>query len=439
MRKTRSQALDLNDAEPAAWWLPVAALKPWGKNPRKNDQTVPKIVALLKRYGWGKPLLIRRADGEMIAGHTTLKAVHQLIEEWPKTDSEARKSWHPEAVRTAVEMYVPVRVKEIDEQDAHEFAVADNRSSEFSEWDDQQLYELLTDFPEIDRALIGYSEREMAELQRALLVPNPDEPEPPHPNEGLVKKRKVRTGQLWVIPSLKTPGKNHRLLVGDSTNLQNVERLLGGELVGWMWTDPPYGVDYVGGYHGDPNRKGPKIKNDKGGFSDTVSKVFETLDPHRSAGAPFYIATADRSLSAFLIEVEKRWKLSQILVWDKGSGVMGRSDYHSRHELIIYGWKEGARHPWYGGRKLSTVFEVPGPKKNEFHPTMKPPKLIELMIANSSVAGSRGFEPFAGSGSTIVAAENLGRLCSAIEIDPLYAAAILERCAGLGMEPVLEK
>lgn len=402
--------------EPAAEWVDIKNLIPWIKNPRKNDPAIKIVADSIKAFGFGAPIIARKQSNEVIAGHTRLKAAQSLGMQ-----------------------VVPVRFLDISEEAAHKLALVDNRANELSGWDDELLYAQLGSYDPAEVALLGFSPKDMAELQRGLLQPSDNQDDPPHPNAELVKKWGVQLGQTWRIPSKTTEGKDHVLLIGDSTDLDAVKKLAGSESFAWMWTDPPYGVDYVGGFHGNPNRKGPKIQNDKATCPDVIARAFQAADSVLAPGAPFYIATPNNAVSIFLKTVETIWKMSQVLVWDKGSLVMGRNDYHFRHEFIIYGWKEGARHPWFGGRKLSTILEVPGPRKNELHPTMKPLDLIERTLVNSSLLGSRGYEPFAGSGSTILAAENLGRLCSAIEIDPLYASAILERFARLGFTPVQTK
>jgi DNA modification methylase len=247
-------------------------------------------------------------------------------------------------------------------------------------------------------------------------------------------------GQIWEIDSLTSPGLSHRLMCGDSTDWQAVCALMAGREARWMWTDPPYGVDYKG-KTGD----GLRIAGDSlAGLQALLQGAFANADRVLVPGAPIYIAHPGGGKQSRIFHEEfdrPGWLFHQPLIWVKDRPVLGRCDHHYRHEPLKYGWKPTqkgqGRHPWYGGRKHDTVFEFPNPKRSALHPTMKPVELIMAMIRNSTLPGEIGYEPFAGSGSTLLAAEKLGRVCYAMELAPEYAAVCLERLRELGLTPRL--
>ena len=226
-----------------------------------------------------------------------------------------------------------------------------------------------------------------------------------------------RQGEPWQLGE-------HRLLCGDATNPGDVEKLMARRKAHWIWTDPPYGVDYQGG--------GPKrltIANDR---ADGLSKVLETsftaADAILQADAALYVAHPAGSHSQIFTKVflDAGWHLHQTLIWVKDAFVLGHSDYHYRHGPILYGWK-GSKRRWYGGRDQQSVFEVARPRRSPDHPTAKPVALVEAQLPNSSRRGDLGYDPFCGSGTTIIAAERLGRRCNAMEIEPRYVDVCLRR------------
>jgi site-specific DNA-methyltransferase (adenine-specific) len=226
----------------------------------------------------------------------------------------------------------------------------------------------------------------------------------------------------------------HRLLCGDSTRPEDVGRVMGRDRAAWMWTDPPYGVSYVG-----KTKAALTIQNDGAGdLPAFVGAAFAAADAVLVDGAPVYVA---HPAGALCVEFGKAflaagWHFHETLVWVKDAMVLGHSDYHFQHEPIIYGWK-GKNRPWFGGRDKVSLLRHPKPNRSESHPTMKPVGLVAECLANSSAPAAVGFEPFSGSGTTLVAAEQLGRLCRAVELEPKYVAVALERLAALGLTPRL--
>ncbi|MGH7295573.1 MAG: DNA modification methylase [Polyangiaceae bacterium] len=407
--------------------MPTEALRPWATNPRKNDDAVAAVVESIRRFGFGAPILARRANGEIIAGHTRWKAARQLGLD-----------------------RVPVRFLDLDPVDAHLLALADNRLGEEAIWDDEMLSAVLADLKahDADLAATGFSDKELAELL-ADAAAGGDAEDVPEPElsraDELQAKWGTEPGQLWTIESRAAPGKRHRLLCADSTRADDVERLMGADRAECMWTDPPYGVKYVGRTRAKLTLANDTLEGTK--LFDFLCACFVAADKHAlTEGAAVYVAHPAGALSLqFLLAFEHAgWRLHQTLVWVKDSMVLGHSDYHYAHEPLLYGYKRaksGRRgrggEGWYGDNAQTSVFEVARPKASEEHPTMKPVGLVAAMVRNSSPPGGLVYEPFSGSGSTMAASETSGRTCAAIEIDPKYVAVALERLSAMGLAPAL--
>lgn len=223
---------------------------------------------------------------------------------------------------------------------------------------------------------------------------------------------------------------NHRLLCGDSTDIGPVNRLMNGKTADAVVTDPPYNVDYVG-----KTADALKIKNDKmsdGSFYDFLSAIYTNLFEIMKPGAPIYVFHADSEEANFRSTLKQSGlKLAQCLIWVKNTMVMGRQDYHWKHEPILYGWKEGAAHPWFTDRKQVTILEFDRPQRSAEHPTMKPVKLISYLIGNSSKKGDIVVDLFGGGGSTMVSCEQTGRIGYLMELDPRFCQVIINRMIAL--------
>ena len=202
-----------------------------------------------------------------------------------------------------------------------------------------------------------------------------------------------------------------------------------------MWTDPPYGVNYSGG-----TAESLSIENDNAeGIPELLDGAFAIAEQFLMPGAPVYICHPAGALSIVFGKafIDAGWHFHQTLVWVKSSLVLGHSDYHYRHEPIIYGWK-GKNRPWYGFRDQTSVLEFDKPSRNELHPTIKPVELVDACLRNSTQRGDVVYEPFAGSGTTLISCERLGRKCRAVEISPAYAAVTLQRWMdATGKQPTL--
>ena len=375
-------------------------------NVRKHDRkNLDAIKASLRKFGQQKPIVVD-AKGIVIAGNGTMTAAQELG--W--TDIAA--------VRT-----------ELVGVDATAFAIADNRSAELAEWEDS-LADVLKALAkaDVDLAELGFDENALSKISSDL-VGDPEidaEPQLDKADELRVKWN-VESGQLWQLGE-------HRLLCGDSTKAFDLEKLMIGEKAALWITDPPYNVAYEGG-------TGLTIQNDDmddSSFRAFLVAAYRAADAVMNEGAVFYVWHADSEGFNFRGAAHDiGWKVRQCLIWVKSSLVMGRQDYQWKHEPCLYGWKEGASHFWASDRKQTTVLEFNKPKRNGEHPTMKPIELFSYQIQNSSKTGDVILDSFGGSGTTLIACEQLKRKARIMELDAKYVAVILQRWAdATGKTPV---
>lgn len=230
---------------------------------------------------------------------------------------------------------------------------------------------------------------------------------------------RVSLGEVWLLGE-------HRLMCGDSTDIESVTKLMGGGKADMWLTDPPYNVDYTG-----RTKEELKIKNDKmsdGAFRLFLNVAFAAANEALRPGGAFYVWHADSEGHNFRGALhDNNMKVRECLIWNKNSMIMGRQDYQWKHEPCLYGWKEGASHSWYSDRKQTTVLDFNRPNRNGEHPTMKPIPLFAYLIQNSSKEGESVLDTFGGSGTTLIACEQLNRKCYMMELDPHYCDVIIAR------------
>ncbi len=423
-----------NPADKVERWS-IDRLVPYARNARTHsDEQVAQIAASIKEWGWTTPVLAD-PDGQIIAGHGRVMAARKLgLQEVPVMVADG---WTDAQKRA--------------------YVLADNKLALNAGWDEELLKLELADLGAIgfDVDLVGFSEAEIA----ALFASNEG-------NQGLTDPDEVPDlappvslpGDVWVLGV-------HRIGCGDSTVLDDVEQMMSGLLADACWTDPPYNVNYESKLAG-------KIKNDSMAdekFRAFLRDAFVTGFTVMKPGAPIYVAHADTEGLNFRASFkEAGFKISGCLVWAKDSLVLGRSDYQWQHEPILYGWKPGAAHRWYGGRKQTTLMQLGGsvftqnedgsitariggesivisgenlvakpsestiircekPKRSAEHPTMKPVELISKMLRNSTREGDVVLDLFGGSGSTLIACEMLGRQARLMELDPRFVDVIVKR------------
>lgn len=384
-------------------------------NVRKhNERNLEAIKGSLQRFGQQKPIVVD-AKGVVIAGNGTLAAAKAL-------------GWRTvKAVRS-----------NLIGAEATAYAIADNRTAELAEWDDNALREQLAAIAIEDEDLLaatGFDAKDLAELDCAASPKITEDEAPEAPEEPT-----TRPGDLYTLG-------RHRILCGDSTKPADVARLLAGAKMDLLLTDPPYNVNYEGG-------TGMKIQNDsmpdekfRAFLKDALAPAFKALKP----GAAWYVWHADSegfNFRAAARDCGERTR--QCLIWVKNSLVLGRQDYQwqhepclygakgpeapeltetvqRQHETAIYGWTEGAAHTWNNDRKQTTVLYFDRPSKSSDHPTMKPVALFAYLMQNSTPRDAAVYDPFMGSGTTLMAAEQLGRVAYGMELDPRFVDVIVRR------------
>jgi len=366
--------------------MKISDLVMYENNPRKNDNAVEAVANSIRSFGFKVPITIDK-NNVVICGHTRVKASKKLgMDEVPCVIAD-----------------------DLNEEQVKAFRLADNKVSELAEWDLDKLAEELQ-FIDMDMLQFGFEDLEES-MERDVLEDEFNE------NEELPVNPYAKKGDIFVL------GK-HRLMCGDSTLVEDVAKLCDGKVADMIFTDPPYNVDYEGG-------TGMKIQNDKqkdADFFEFLTKAFNNMAANVKNGGSIYCCHADTEGINFRTAFKSAgFKLAECLIWVKNSLVLGRQDYHWRHEPILYGWKEGASHYFVDDRTQDTVWEYNKPKNNDLHPTMKPLELVGKAIKNSSKKGERVLDLFGGSGSTLMASEQIDRRALLMELDEKYVDVIVKR------------
>ena len=235
----------------------------------------------------------------------------------------------------------------------------------------------------------------------------------------LPEEPKAKKGDIYQLG-------NHRLMCGDSTSIDDVEKLMNGNKADMLLTDPPYNVDYEGKTKDKLKIKNDSMDNDS--FRQFLRDAFTSADTVMKQGAVFYIWHADSEGYNFRGACfDIGWKVRQCIIWNKNCMVMGRQDYQWKHEPCLYGWKDGASHLWASDRKQTTVIDMAKPVKSDLHPTMKPVALFDYQIKNNTKGGDIVLDLFGGSGTTIMACEQNNRIAYSMEFDPHYVDVIIAR------------
>ena len=362
-------------------------------NARKHSQrNLDAIGESLTKFGQRKPIVVHK--DVVLAGNGTIEAAKAL-------------GWK--------EISITRCPSEWDDETAKAYALTDNRSSELAEWDNLILSNQLLDLDGLgwDIEALGFEMPQIidtAEINEDELLEPPAEPV-------------TKLGDVWQL------GK-HRLVCGDSTDVTVLDKLLGDEKVDLVWTDPPYGVAYVGKTKDALTIENDRLDHDQ--LTDFLRAAFNAIFQATKPGAVWYVTAPSGDLfQCFSIPLTELEVWRHTLVWVKDTLVMGRADYHYRHESIFYGWTPGAAHQTPPDRKQDTIWEFDKPRSNKEHPTMKPVELIERSIQNSSLVGQLVLDTFGGSGSTLIACEQTKRIARLIELDPKYCDVIIKRWENL--------
>ncbi len=363
----------------------VSVLQEYENNPRNNDEAIKAVANSIKEFGFKVPIVIT-SDNVIIAGHTRLKA----------------------SVSLGLEEVPCIVADDLNEAQIKAFRLADNKTAELATWDLSRLEEELAG---IDMDMLQFGFEEMEEL-----LPDNAADDDFDIDDEIPEIPFSEIGDIYELGP-------HRLMCGDSTDAKQVETLLDGNTVDMLFTDPPYNVDYEG--------TAGKIKNDKmedNTFYLFLYSAFQNMFNHTKPGGAIYVCHADTEGLNFRNAFKNSgFKLAECLIWVKNALVLGRQDYHWRHEPILYGWKEGAAHYFVDDRSQDTIWEYNKPRKNEEHPTMKPLELVGKAISNSSRRHESVLDLFGGSGSTMIAADQLDRKSYLMELDEKFIDVIVRR------------
>lgn len=375
--------------------LPLKELKPAAYNPRKKlkkgDKEYEKIKQSLLKFGYVDPIIVNE-DLTVIGGHQRLTVLKDL-------DYETAKCV----------------IVDLPKEDEKALNIALNKIT--GQWDEALLADLLLDLqesdfnldltgfepPEIDDILSNVHDKELFEDEFDV-------------EEELKKPTLSRHGDIWQL------GK-HRVICGDSTKAETYKQLLDDRKANLVVTDPPYNVDV--------EETAGKILNDNmsdGDFYQFLLSMFTQVENHMEDDASIYVFHADTEGLNFRKAFKNAgFYLSGCCIWKKNSLVLGRSPYQWQHEPCLYGWKKKGKHQWFSDRKQTTIWEYDRPKSSKDHPTMKPIQLMAYPIQNSSMRGTIVLDPFLGSGSTLIAADQTGRVCYGIELDEKFVDVIVKR------------
>ena len=390
-----NEDMKTNPADKVERW-PLERLVPYAKNSRTHsEEQVAQIAASIREWGWTTPILVDEA-GSIIAGHGRLQAARRL--QMTEVPVVVASGWS-EAQKRA-------------------YVIADNKLALNAGWDNELLALELGELGDLgfDLDLVGFTDEEIAAL---MPVQGTDGLTDPDDAPAVQENHVTVPGDIWVM-------RKHRLLCGDSPSVDDLTKLTGGQLVDMWLTDPPYNVAYEG-----KTKDALKIKNDEMGddqFRQFLRDAYTAADMVMKPGSVFYIWHADSEGYNFRgAAKDAGWTVGQCLIWNKSSMVMGRQDYHWKHEPCLYGWKEGAGHLWAADRKQTTILEFDKPSRNGEHPTMKPVALFEYQMLNNTKGGDLVLDSFGGSGTTLIAAEKNGRTALLMELDPRYCDVIVKR------------
>lgn len=353
-------------------------------NPKNNNshpkEQIERLEKLITYQGFRNPVVVSKRSGFVIAGHGRIEAAKNI----------GMKE-------------VPVMVQDF-ENEAQEYAylTSDNAIQSWSALDLSKVNTEMLDLgPDFDIDLLGIKDFVIEPIEK--FEPQSDEDEVPE-----VEHPITRRGDIWLLG-------NHRLMCGDSTIIDDVEKLMNGERADMVFTDPPYGVDYKG------------IKNDsRDGLEKLLDEAFSNYLAMSKSGAGIYVFHSDRCADIFHSVFRRYFHFSSMIIWNKNSLTLSQTDYQSKHEPCMYGWMNNGKHSFYGDRKQTSVWDV-HKEKTEGHTTPKPIAIVEKGLFNSSKVGDLVIDLFLGSGSTLIASEKNNRKCFGMELDEKYCDVIINR------------
>ena len=376
--------------------VPVSKLVPYVNNARTHSpEQVMKLRSSLREFGFINPIIIDRDYG-IIAGHGRLLAAKEEgITEVPC-----------------------VFVDYLTEAQKKAYILADNRMAMDAGWDEELLRVEIEALQgeAFDVSLTGFDEKELADLFKDGSDSDAEEDDYDL-SAALEKAAFVKRGDIWTVG-------RHRLMCGDATSAEDVAALMDGRKANLILTDPPYGVSFK-------SSSGLTIQNDSmkdEEFYHFLLDSFKNMADHLEKGGAAYVFHADtEGLNFRRAFIDAGFHLAGCCIWVKDSLVLGRSDYQWQHEPVLYGFMQNGKHPWYSDRKQTTIWNFAKPKRNANHPTSKPLDLLGYPIGNSTQENAIVIDTFGGSGSTLMACEQMNRTCCTMELDEKYASVILRR------------
>jgi len=394
--------------------IPLRAIIRYARNPRKNAGAVPAVKASLKEFGWRQPIVLD-THHVIVIGDTRYQAACELADEAGDTDGTT----------TAPCLFAD----DLTTQQIQALRLVDNKTHELAQWDNPLLKIELEDLP-LDWAPIAqsFTKEELGVIAQSVTVPaEPIADVAPQIDRAteLQQQWQVEPGQLWALG-------NHRLLCGDSTQRYDVEKVLGGNIPLLMVTDPPYGVSYNADWRNHALRAdGTPIGGRAIGKVQNDTTIDWTVAWQLFLGDVAYCWHDGRHASQIQTSLEQAgFEIRCQIIWAKQQFVISRGDYHWQHEPCLYAVRKGKVGHWTGNRSQTTLWTIDKPIKSETgHSTQKPLACMSKPIQNNSQNGDLVYDPFLGSGTTLIACEQLGRQCRAIEIDPGYCAVTLQRWA----------
>lgn len=379
--------------------IPIADLIPYPKSIHDTTKSTPDIAHSLQKFEYVKISVVVDENLQVLCGQGVLKAMQEIG--WDRV---------PEVTQV-------IGMSEVLKR---EYRIADNQTSANSKWNAESLLkeidEIKLDDPTFQVQDISFNQRDLDQMLHDLDEKRAEEDDF---DPATIRETSIQYGDIYQLGP-------HRLMCGDATKQEDLQQLLDGKQAHLIFTDPPYNVDYTG-----KTKAALKIENDhmsQSEFYQFLLRAYQCMHTVAAEGAPIYVCHSDSETLAFRQAfLEAGWELKQCIIWVKDQFVLGRQDYHWQHEPILYGWKGGKAHRWFGGRDKSTVWQVPKPLRNAEHPTMKPIELVARAVENSSVQGNVVLDPFGGLGSTLMACEQTGRVCCTSELDPHYCQGIIDR------------
>lgn len=376
--------------------VPISKLVPYVNNARTHSpEQVMKLRSSLREFGFINPIIIDRDYG-IIAGHGRLLAAKEEgITEVPC-----------------------VFVDYLTEAQKKAYILADNRMAMDAGWDEELLRVEIEALQgeAFDVSLTGFDEKELADLFKDGNDSDAEDDDYDL-SAALEKAAFVERGDIWTVG-------RHRLMCGDATSAEDVAALMDGRKANLILTDPPYGVSFK-------SSSGLTIQNDSmkdEEFYHFLLASFKNMADHLEKGGAAYVFHADtEGLNFRRAFIDAGFHLAGCCIWVKDSLVLGRSDYQWQHEPVLYGFMQNGKHPWYSDRKQTTIWNFAKPKRNANHPTSKPLDLLGYPIGNSTQENAIVIDTFGGSGSTLMACEQMNRTCCTMELDEKYASVILRR------------